>query len=281
MDAPLVRAYLAALPDVPPDEKTLERVRFCLSSLQGPDVRYLVASVVGPGAPRVARVMAAVTAAAGAPTGLLGRSLADTTAGGSPLDDALLGRAGTLAAASGYQLADARPDLGELSHRDASVIVALLAFAEASQRVAILVDESVCSTDPGHAPRPDLVVITGGTIDTVTAALALVPDGCPCVVGATADGSVSARVEAVATERGLPTLVGGRDHRIEESDGRWTFFVRDDPYVTIDAVAGMPAPDASTALAAALALGMMGIRMREEWIHDGIAALRRHEAVHP
>src|SRR5579859_1900588 len=147
VDASLVRAYLGALPDVPPDAKAVERVRFCLSTLQTPDVRYLLATVVGPGAARVADVISAVTEAAGAPTGVLGRSLADVTIGGAPLDDALLGRAGTLSASSGYQLADSRPDLGELSRRDGTILLGMTAFAEASQRVAILVDENACPDD--------------------------------------------------------------------------------------------------------------------------------------
>ncbi|MBM4435538.1 MAG: hypothetical protein FJ028_10690, partial [Chloroflexi bacterium] len=60
VEAPLVRAYLEALPDLPPDGRSLERVRFCLSTLLGPDVRYLVGAVVGADAAAVARVAAAV-----------------------------------------------------------------------------------------------------------------------------------------------------------------------------------------------------------------------------
>src|SRR6266508_2650489 len=141
VDAPLVRAYLEALPHLPSDGKALERVRFCLAALQSPDVRYLVAAVVGPDAGEIARVTAAVLRAAGAPTGILGRSLAATTIDGAPIDDGLLARAGTLTAASGYQLADLGRDLGELTRHEASVILGLTAFAEASQRVALLVED--------------------------------------------------------------------------------------------------------------------------------------------
>lgn len=248
-------------------------MRFCLSTLQSPDVRYLVATVLGPDAAAIARVTAAVLRAAGAPTAILGRSLEDTTVDGAPIDDALLGRAGTLAAASGYQLADAGRDLGELSRREGLTILALTAFAEASQRVALLIDGSVRAADPVHGPRADLVVI--GTVDADAAdrALALVPDGRPAVV-AELPAALRERVERRLTEMGTPTLLGGRDHRIDERGGRLVFLVRDDPYVTLDPVPGVAPAQLATGLAAALALGVMGIRMREEWVVDGVASLR-------
>lgn len=278
MDAPLVRAYLEALPDTRPDDRSVERVRFCLSSLQSPDIRYLVAAVVGPRAADIARVISAVTRAAGAPTAILGRSLSETSVGGAAIDDELLGRAGTLAAASGYQLADTRPELGELCRRDAVVILALTAFAEASQRVAVVVDAAASATDPAHAPVPDLVVIGNVDGDEALAALALVPDGRPCVVAPLPDAARE-RMDVAATERGTPTLLGGRDHRILERGGRSVFLVRDEEYVTFDPLPGLDVSDLSTGLAAALALGLMGIRMREDWLLDGVAALRAEEGV--
>lgn len=271
MDARLVRAYLDALPDRAPDATTLERVRFCLSTLQSPDVRYLVATVLGPDAPVVARVAAGVLRAAGAPTGILGRALEDTTVDGAPIDDALLARAGTLAAASGYQLADAGRDLGELSRREGTTVLALTAFAEASQRVALVLDEAVRADDPAHAPRPDLVVVASAGAD-VERALALVPEGRPVVVaepGAASRPAVEARLAAI----GAPALLGGRDHRIVE-DGELELFVRDDRYVRFDPVPGIPVAHLATGIATALALGVMGIRMREEWVVEGVASLR-------
>jgi hypothetical protein len=274
VDAPLVRAYLQALPDLPPDGRSLERLRFCLSTLQGPDVRYLVAAIVGPDATPIARAAAAVLRAAGAPTAVLGRRLEDTTVDGEPIDAALLGRAGTLAAAAGYQLADAGRDLGELTRREATVLVGLTAFAEAGQRVALLVDEAVDPADAAHAPRPDLLVI--GMVDAAAAdrALALVPDGRPVVVAQLAS-EVRDRVEGRLRELGTPALVGGRDHRIEERAGRLAFVVREDDYVTVDPIPEIGPAPLATGIATALALGVMGIRMREDWVIDGLAALRR------
>jgi hypothetical protein len=273
VDAPLVRAYLEALPDLPPDGRSLERVRFCLATLQGPDVRYLVASVLGPDAAAIARVAAAVLRAAGAPTGVLGATLASTTVDGAPLDDALLGRAGTLSAASGYQLADSGKDLGELTRREATAILGLVAFAEASLRVALIVDADVTPNDAAHAPRPDLVVI--GSVDRATAerALALVPEGRPVVVSALG-ADARAYVEERANESGIPALLGDRDHRIAERDGEITFSVRDEPYVTLRDVGPIDRSALATGIATALALGVMGIRMREEWVVSGLERLR-------
>lgn len=268
-----MRAYIEALPDLPSDGKALERVRFCLSTLQGPDVRYLVAAVLGPDAPAIARVTAAVLHAAGAATGILGRSLEDTTVDGAPIDDALLAQAGTLAAAAGYQLADAGRDLGELTRREGSVILALTAFAEASQRVALLLDAEIAPSDVVHAAHPDLVVI--GTVDRDTAdrALGLLSEDRPVVIAALAS-ELRAHVEARVTAMGIPALLGERDHRIDEREGRLVFSVRDEPYVTFDQVPGVDRPALATGIAAALALGVMGIRMREDWVTQGIATLR-------
>lgn len=271
MDAPLVRAYLGALRDIPPDGRSLDRVRYCLRTLQSPDVRYLVAAVLGPGARGIARVAAAVLRAAGARTAILGRSLADSVTDGGPIDDELLARAGTLAAASGYQLADDRPELGELARRDALVVLALTAFAEAGHRAALLLDEAVDGRDPAHAPAADLVVI--GDVDDagLDRAVGVVPEGRPVVAGRLVD-RLRERLEAHLGER--PLLLGGRDHRVEDRDDGLRVLIRDEAYVTVPAVEGIARSELSTGIAAALALGTMGIRMREDWVVTGIGSLR-------
>lgn len=253
-------------------------MRTCLASLQSPDVRCLVAPVLGPGASDVARVAAAVLKAAGARTGILGRSLADTSVDGDPIDEALLGRAGTLAAEAGYQLQATHAELGELARRDGIVVVGLTAFAEAGQRVALLLDEEVTVSDPAHAPLPDLVVLGNVDARTVDRALALVPEGRPAVVAPLADDA-RARVEARAAEAGTPMLLGDRDHRLVERDGKLELYVRDERYVTFEPVPGIPAWQLATGIAAALALGVMGIRMREDWVLAGIGALRAEASV--
>ncbi len=271
MDAPLVRAFLDALPDVAPDGKGLARVRACLAATGNPDTRYLVATVVGSGARVVAGVMSSVLAAAGAPTAILGGSLEDASVAGAPIDDALLGRAGTLAASAAYTLHETQPALGELSRREAVVLLALIAFAEANERVALLVDEEALAADPIHAPRPDLVVVTSS--EALDRTLALIHEGRPAVIASLA-AAERERVETWATRAGAPLLLGGRDHEVRDDSGHLVFAVRGEPYVTFDPVPRVDSVSAGCALAGVLALGVMGIRMREEWVIAGLDALR-------
>lgn len=268
----MVRAYLDGLPDVPPDEGSIQRVRACLASVLDPDVRYLVATITGFAAPTVARVAAAVLRAAGAPTSTLGATLEGIGIDGHALDDALLAKAGTMAAASAYQLAATSPELGELTRREATVILALIAFAESSQRVALLLDPDLARHDPLNAPRPDLVVIAPRSRAETEAALDLVPQGSPLVV---APLGPDAREPALArvTELGVPALVGWRDYAIRVDGSEVELLVRDEPYVRFE-----PPPidrdQLATGIATALALGALGIRMREEWILAAMDELR-------
>lgn len=267
-----MRAYLAALPDASPDERSPERVRACLASLQNPDVRYLVATLIGPRSAAVAEVAATVLRAAGARTAMLGRSLDESRLDGGAIDDALLAKAGTMAAASGYQLAATSPHLGELVRREGEVILALTAFAESSHRVALLLDPAGDPHAPVHAPRPDLVVV--GPLDPalVDRALTLAAEGRPLVL-APLSGSARESAEARVAELGVPALVGGRDYSLRLDGGQAELVVRDEPYVRFDPPPGFEADDIATGIAAALALGALGIRMREEWILQGMAAL--------
>jgi hypothetical protein len=272
VDARLVRAYLQALPDAPPDARSVERVRACLASLQSPDVRYLVASVSGPGARAVADVAASVLRSAGARTGILARTLAASRIDGGPLDDALLANAGTVTASAFYTLAASDPKLGEPVRRDAEVTLLFAALAASSHRVVLVVGEDVDALDPSRAPIVDLAVICGGDERTFDGALALVPDGRPVVAGSL-EADVRRHAEKVLDDRGVPALLGGRDHRVDARDGTMTFVVRDEPYVSFPAPPGFDADHVATGIATALALGVMGIRMREDWVTAGIAAL--------
>lgn len=272
MDARLVRAYLDALPDAPPDARSVERVRACLASLQSPDVRYLVASVSGPGARAIADVAAAVLRSAGARTGILDGSLAASSVDGAPLDDALIASAGTVSASAAHTLARTDPHLGDLGRRDAEVTLLFAAFAGSGQRVVLVVDEEVNALDPAHAPLVDLAVIAGADAATFDTALSLVPEGRPVVVGSL-DPALRARAEERLAALGVPALIAGRDHRIDARDGVLTFVVRDAPYVSFPAPRGLALDHIAAGIATALALGVMGIRMREEWVTAGIAAL--------
>lgn len=269
----MVRAYLDGLPDVPPDARSIQRVRTCLASLQNPDVRYLVATVSGPRASGVARVAAAVLRSAGAPTSTLRATLEQTGVDRGPLDDALLAKAGTMAAASGYQLAATAPELGELSRREATVILALTAFAESSQRVALLLDPGSDRHDPVHAPRPDLLVIASGSWTEAAHALDLAVEGVPLVIARPEESARENTLSRVG-ELGVPALVGGRDYAVREREGDVELLVRDEPYVRFAPPALVDHEELATGIATALALGALGIRMREDWILAAMDELR-------
>jgi hypothetical protein len=273
VDAPLVRAFLDALPEIPPTQQGLGRVRRCLEALQDPDVRYLVATLVGPGAPVVARLAAAVLTAAGARTATLGRSLEDTVVDGAAIDDGLLATAGTVVASAALELHAADASFGELTRREGIVLVALTAFAEASQRVALLLDEDVRPLDPAHAPRADVVVVTRVADAELDRAVSLMSGGRPAVA-ASLDDPARRRIEDWATATGTPLLLGDRDHAVRERGGRLEFSVRGEPYVTFDPLPRVEPWQLGCGIAAALALGVMGIRMREDWVVAGLDALR-------
>ncbi len=240
-----------------------------LEALQRPDVRYLVGTIVGADAASIARVARAILEAAAAPTGVLG---AEASVAGAPLDDPLLARAGTLAAAAGYQLSASRPDLGDPTRREMIVTMALTAFAEASRRVALLLDPAVDPLDPVHAVVPDLVVIGRVALDSVERALGLVPDGRPAVA-APLDREVREIVERRASERGIPLLLGGRDYEVETGGETVTVRVGTERYAGIALPTGIAEAELATGIAAALALGVLGIRMREEWVIEGCRSM--------
>ncbi|HET8568426.1 MAG TPA: hypothetical protein VFM93_05505 [Candidatus Limnocylindria bacterium] len=264
MDAPLVRAFLDALAPAAPDP---ERVRRCLAALQRPDIRYLVATVAGPGAGRVARVIRGVVEAAGAPTGTVDGS---ARLGGAPLDDPLVASAGTLLADAALLLSQ---EGTELVRREADVLLALVAFAQASRRVALLVDEDVRTDDPLHVPVPDLVVLCGLDGERADRALSLLPDARP-VVACGADDPARERILAVTGERGLPLLLAGRDFAATGDGPALDVEVAGERYAALPRAPEVTPDELATGIAGALALGALGIRMREEWVHTGAAAAR-------
>ncbi len=119
MDAALVREFLLSLADRDDDERTVARVRAYLEALGRPDVRYLVGLIRGAGADVVARYARGVLVAAGA----------SVQGHVDELDDPLLARSGTSVAATAYQLASTRRDLGEVSRREAEALIGFVAAA--------------------------------------------------------------------------------------------------------------------------------------------------------
>lgn len=244
-----------------------ERMR-ALIDTNRPDVRYLVARVSGGSAERIARVCAAVLDAAGAPTGLLAREPSLPT---GPFDDALYVRAGLLVLSGANQLGLNRPELGEPSRREVEVALALTAFAEASLRVVLLVEEEP-GADPAMAVADaDIAVLCRLDADGVTAAFSSIADGSP-VVSAPQDAATRARVEALAQERALPLLLGDREFSHEDRETTSDVVVAGQRYASLPRAADVSGWELATGIAAALGIGALGVRMRDEWIVAGARA---------
>lgn len=241
-----------------------ERMR-ALIDANRPDVRYLVARVCGSAARPIATICAAVLAQAGAPTGILDREAQLPT---GPLDDALYERAGRLALSAAYQLGLQRPELGECSRREIEVTLALTAFAEASMRVVLLVEERPGTDAPMNAIGADISVFGGLTAEQAEVALALLPDDRP-LIAAPQDAAVLRRVEAVATDRALPLLLGGRDFTAEDVAGGSDVIVAGERYEAVPRGEHVEGWILATGIAAALGVGMLGVRMRSEWVVAG------------
>jgi hypothetical protein len=139
--------------------------------------------------------------------------------------------------------------------------------------VALLLDPAIDPHDPVHAPRPDLVVVATTVPALVDRALELAAEARPLVV-APLEGAARERAEARVKELGVPALIGGRDYALRSRDREVELLIREEPYVRFDPPAGIEAADLATGIATALALGALGIRMREEWVTNGLETLR-------
>ncbi|GAC1455779.1 MAG: hypothetical protein NVS1B1_08390 [Candidatus Limnocylindrales bacterium] len=262
MDAALVRAFLAAAEERPPDQAGAARVRAGLEILGRPDIRYLVATVRGPGAPTIARYTRAILEAAGATVGRPG----------DPIDDELFAAAGTEAASAGYSLGASRPELGEPTRAELTLLLELTALAAANRRVVLLVDpDPVGSPTLFDALAADVSVLSGPE-DDVTLALGAAPAGRPVVV-LPPDPSLAVstdRLDMVGAERGPAILRAGREFTLERCDGFIAVTVAGETYGDLPVPAGDDPWHLATGVATALAVGLLGVRMRPEWIARGV-----------
>ena len=258
MDAPLVREFLRTLPERRDDDATVRRMRGYLEALGRPDVRYLVGTIRGVGAPTIARYARGVLEAAGATVGTPD----------DPLDDALLAVAGTSVGAIAYQLASLRPELGELSRGDASALIAFVAHAEASRRALLLVDEAVDPRIPAHGAVPDVIAIGRVSEEALVAAIADAPERRPFVI-APRDAAVG---DTTLAARALPFVIGGRDFVVEPRASTFGLAVGEERYADLELGPGDDAGLAATGVITALALASFGVRMRPEWVERGAAA---------
>lgn len=260
-----IRKVVATFGNAPPSH---ERMRWLLETAR-PDVRYLVAHVVGRSTGPIARVCASVLAAAAARTGILE---GEGRLPEGPIDDALYDGAGRLVISAAHQLGIARPDLGEAVRREIDVALALIAFAEAGLRVALLVEEGPPADLALTAVHADLVVLGETGTAEVERAFALVRDGSP-VVSAPQDPATQRRIEDLATERAVPLLLGGRDFSFETGAATCDVTVAGEQYAELPIPDGVLPWQLATGIGAALGIAALGIRMREEWVHAGVAAM--------
>jgi hypothetical protein len=258
VDAALVRAFLLTLPDRPNDAGTVARVRGHLEALGHPDVRYLVGTIRGGGAPVIARYARGVLEAAGA----------TVAAADDPLDEPLIAVAGTSVATIAYQLATQRPELGEISRRECETLLAFVAHAEASRRVLLLLDEDLDGQAPLHGALPDVIAIGRAPDDAVAGAIADAPERRPVIL-ARRDAT---GIDAPMRKRALPYVVGGRDFAVTAAGAVMGLSVGDERYSDLALGAGDDAELAATGIVTALAIAALGVRMRPEWVELGARA---------
>lgn len=261
MDAALVREFLLTLPDRPNEAGTVPRVRAYLEALGRPDVRYLVGTIRGSGAPTVARYARAVLVAGGA----------SVASADDPLDDPLVAIAGTSVAAMAYQVAALHPELGELSRRDAEALLAFVAHAEASRRVLLLPDEALDGRAAAHGAVPDVVAVAHASDDRLAAAIADAPERRPFVIAP----RELAAIDPLLKGRALPYVVGGRDFLVERSGTSFGLAVGEERYAKLALGPGDDPDLAATGIVTALAIASFGVRMRAEWVELGAGAAAR------
>ena len=258
-----MRAFLLTLPDRTGDPGTVPRIRGYLEALGRPDVRYLIGAIRGGGARVIARYARGVLEAAGA----------TVAAADDPLDDPLVALAGTSVAAIAYQLGALRPELGQLSRRDAEALIAFVAHAEASRRVLLLADEALDPWAPMHGARPDVIAIGRASADAVGAAIADAPDR-RAIILAPRDAT---GIDTAMRARALTYILGGRDFAATASGRTLALAVGGERYTGLALGPGDDPALAATGIVTALAIAAQGVRMRPEWVELGARAAAARE----
>jgi hypothetical protein len=193
---------------------------------------------------------------------------ARVAAADDPLDDPLLAIAGTSVATIAYQLGALRPDLGELSRRDAEALLAFVAHAEASRRVLLLVDTALDPLAPLHGARPDVIAIARAPDHAVAVAIVDAPERRPLVLAPRAAAGIDVAMRA----RALPYVLGGRDFTTTASGQTFALAVGDERYAELALGPGDDPELAATGVVTALAIAAQGVRMRPAWVELGARA---------
>lgn len=299
VDADTIRAFVRELPDYElrggvfaDADAGLRRTAALLDILGRPDIRYLVGQVAGTnGKGSTAAMLASILEAAGAKTGLytsphLRRWEERIRISGKPIDDGLLVRAGEWVLDAILQYERGGAGAGAVTRFEFWTVLALLAFAEDSCRAAVLEVGLGGRYDATTAARVDLAAITrialdhttvlGDTLAKIAAEkAAIIGERTPTVCGAQEDEARQVIV-ARAKEEQAPLLVAGKDFTWQRTPDGLDVTVLGQTYEKLQVPLRGPYQEenAATAVAAALGMGALGIKLRPEMVADGIARAR-------
>jgi hypothetical protein len=138
-------------------------------------------------------------------------------------------------------------------------------------RVVLLVEEEPGADAALSVVTADLAVLCRLDAGLVDAALAAIADGTP-VVAAAQETGIRARLETAAKDRALPLLLGDREFTHEDHDGTSDVTVAGQRYAALPRGRDVAGWELATGVVAALGIGALGVRMRDEWIVAGARA---------
>lgn len=292
-----MRAYVRELPDYElaggspfvAADAGLRRTAKLLDLLGRPDVRYLAAQVAGTnGKGSTSAMLAAILEAAGARSGLytsphLRRWEERIQIERRPIEDGLLAEAGALVLDAVLQLA---PEDGRLTRFEFWTALACVAFALASCRVAVLEVGLGGRFDATSAARVDLAVLTrialdhtailGDTLAAIAEEKAAIVRERMPAVSAPQEEDARRVIVARAAAAHAPLLLGGRDFSWRRSGEALDVTVLGQVYegLRVPLRGTYQDENAATAVAAALAMGALGIKLRPEMVAEGISRAR-------
>lgn len=152
------------------------------------------------------------------------------------------------------------------------MLIGLVAAASSSRRVVLLVDEGpVGGPALADAVAADVVMLSGPE-DAIASRLGELPAGLPVVVGPFADPASGARIGRIGADRGLALVLAGRDFSVGRDEDTVDVTVAGESYAGLTPAAGDDRWLVAGGIAAALAVGSRGVRMRPEWVGRGVAA---------
>ncbi len=269
----------------------LRRVVRLLDRLDRPHERFAIAHVAGSkGKGSTSAMIATALLRAGYQVGLstsphLHSWRERININGEPIDAPTFAALTKRVIAEAEALEGEEPDLGPLTTFEAVTAMGFTAFAAAGCDVAVVEVGLGGSYDATNVVIPTVAAITrldlehtavlgSHLVDIAVAKAGIVKPGRPVVVSPQADDALAV-IATIATERGSPVWVGGRDW---QWDGTWQGFAASGPWGYYPGLRlNLPGPhqveNACTAIAALWCLDRAGIAVPETAIADGLAAV--------